>query len=72
MPRLLLLSVLVAGLFAGCGGDAIPHHAAPSRGARAADATATVTPPPAAPRLRLVATRALPAPVQLPALVVDG
>jgi hypothetical protein len=62
--------VPVAGLAAGCGGTRHSPPPAAVRHARKAPEAAAVSTP--RPRLRLVATRALPAPVQLPALTVRG
>jgi hypothetical protein len=66
-----LILVALAGLGAGCGGTRhAPPPAAVRRAGEAPAPAAAVSTPQA--RLRLVATRALPAPVQLPALAVRG
>ena len=70
--RLAVALVLALGVLAGCGGSSRPQRAAP------ATAKNTGQPPASSPRaaqplrLRVVRTRALPAPVQLPGVAVAG
>ena len=59
----------LAGLGAGCGGHRAATRVDRARAGRKTPAATSVAHPR---RLRLVATRALPAPVQLPALAVQG
>jgi hypothetical protein len=64
-----LILVALAGLVAGCGST---RHSRPPAARPAGEAPVATAVSAPEPRLRLVATRALPAPVQLPALAVRG